>query len=121
MHTATRINTTFERAEVDLGSFHTPVPYLPSGVGGRERERAFWSGSGLGLVFGSWGLSGAGTAFQPPRDCLDFFGSHSLASVPSLSGGWEPGSGGACLVRWGVPCGCVGGRHAGAAIKMFHP
>ncbi|MED6256123.1 hypothetical protein ATANTOWER_020276 [Ataeniobius toweri] len=35
-----RINTTFELAEAGLGSFHTPVRYFPSVVGGQEREWA---------------------------------------------------------------------------------
>ncbi|MED6289080.1 hypothetical protein CHARACLAT_032670 [Characodon lateralis] len=43
---------------------------------GLEREKAFWSGSGLGL------------AFRLSQDCLDFLGSRSLASEPgSLVGG----------------------------------
>ncbi|MED6254445.1 hypothetical protein ATANTOWER_026483 [Ataeniobius toweri] len=96
MHTTTtHINTTFERAEVGLGSFPTLVCCLPSGVGGRERERPFWSGSGLGLRFGSWGLSGAeaGSSALLGSFGLPWISSQPLASVPGPSVGEASGSG----------------------------
>ncbi|MED6238529.1 hypothetical protein ATANTOWER_023955 [Ataeniobius toweri] len=40
MHcTTTCINTTFDRAEIGLGSFHTPFPLCHLGF---EAEQAFW-------------------------------------------------------------------------------
>ncbi|MED6291982.1 hypothetical protein CHARACLAT_029144 [Characodon lateralis] len=82
-------------------------------------------GSGLG------GCLVQGLAFPLSRDHLDFLGSRSLASVCQLGGQralvrgqcaasigmWFCFSGGASqpayLVQRGVPCGSVGGRHAG--------
>ncbi|MED6231742.1 hypothetical protein ATANTOWER_006849 [Ataeniobius toweri] len=56
MHSTTaRIKDTSERAVVGLRSLHTPVRCLPSGIGGQEKERAFWLRSGLGLEVGYWG------------------------------------------------------------------
>ncbi|MEQ2285172.1 hypothetical protein AMECASPLE_029105 [Ameca splendens] len=97
MHTTTTcINTTFELAEAGLGSFHTPVRYFPSVVGGREREWALYSGLGWG-----WG-SGLG-------DCLVLgwrFGSLGIAWVPldldPWLGPWSAGWGGAGLRQGGL-------------------
>ncbi|MEQ2253346.1 hypothetical protein ILYODFUR_031131 [Ilyodon furcidens] len=101
MHTTTTcINTTFERVEVGLGSFPTLVCCLLSGVGGWERERAFWSGSGLGLRFRSWGLSGAGAGssalsglFGLPWISVPGFGARSVGwgANPPARGFWPGG------------------------------
>ncbi|MEQ2210274.1 hypothetical protein XENOCAPTIV_010874 [Xenoophorus captivus] len=97
MHTTTtRINTTFELAEAGLGSFHTPVRYFPSVVGGREREWALGSDLGDCLVLG--------LAFRLSLDCLGSLGSRPLALGPDLPAGGVPGFGRGVLagVDWDV-------------------
>ncbi|MED6251811.1 hypothetical protein ATANTOWER_003262 [Ataeniobius toweri] len=125
MHsTTTCINTTFELADVGLGSFHTPVRCLPSGL--KAGRRSGPSGRGLG-----WELDPGGRlAFRLSRDCLDFLGSRSLSSVPTPLAG-VPGSGGGalgwsvCGSDWGVGAppwlGCGFGRMPGlwCAVVAF--
>ncbi|MEQ2245244.1 hypothetical protein ILYODFUR_025578 [Ilyodon furcidens] len=81
-------NTTFERAEVDLGLFSPlcAVCRLASQVGRGPSDRDLGWGWGLG------GCLVLGLAFCLSQDRLDFLGSWSLASMPSLSVGGVLGS-----------------------------
>ncbi|MEQ2244130.1 hypothetical protein ILYODFUR_014022 [Ilyodon furcidens] len=87
--TTARIKDTSERAVVGLRSLHTPVCCLPSGIGGQEKERAFWLRSGLGLEVGYLGSSiacGLVTA-APWGFCTVAAGWFSSGS-PLLFSGW---------------------------------
>ncbi|MEQ2312961.1 hypothetical protein AMECASPLE_036733 [Ameca splendens] len=82
MHTTTtHINTTFERAEVGLGSFLFAIWGWRPGQGSSGWDLGRGWGSGLG------GCLVLGLAFWPSWDRLDCLGSRSLASVPGSSVG----------------------------------
>ncbi|MEQ2293082.1 hypothetical protein AMECASPLE_029534 [Ameca splendens] len=71
MHTTTtHINTTSELVEVGLGSFHTPVCGLPSGVRGRERARLSGWDLGWGWLAGCAWPGSAGLPGYPAGACF---------------------------------------------------
>ncbi|MEQ2226260.1 hypothetical protein ILYODFUR_025705 [Ilyodon furcidens] len=98
--TTTYFNTTFELADVGLGSFHTRSLFA-IWVEGWEKERAFWSGSGLGVrSCGSIGLSALSGLFEFFGISVPVFGAYSIAWGTRFQRGalgWS-----VCGSDWGV-------------------